>query len=331
MIHPKKIDRFVISIMNDHYLKKLDRVTAILTQLQSKPTVRAQDLAAKFDVSIRTIYRDVKTLENAGIPIIGEAGNGYSLMDGYKLPPVMFTKQEVLSFITAEKLMQKFSHESLGSHYQTAMEKVRSVLRHSDKNLIRDIEKQIDVYNHHPRSEDTVKNVIPTILESIADKTQLIIEYKTVDSRVTNRTIEAVGVFFEFNFWYIMAFCTLRKDFRQFRVDRILQILKTQNPFSQEYGQINDYRRYSNGEKTRVRLLVEKKIMGHIVNSKRYYGIIEEKETEHGIEMTFDTEWIEEGFPRWLITFADYATVLEPESLKIKVRDIAQDISKKWK
>ena len=74
--------------MNDHYLKKLDRVTAILTQLQSKPLVRAQDLAKKFEVSVRTIYRDVKTLENAGIPIIGEAGSGYSLMEGHKLPPV---------------------------------------------------------------------------------------------------------------------------------------------------------------------------------------------------------------------------------------------------
>ncbi|KMQ65528.1 DNA-binding protein [Chryseobacterium angstadtii] len=314
--------------MNDHYLKKIDRVTAILTQLQSKPIVRAQDLATKFDVSIRTIYRDVKTLENAGIPIIGEAGNGYSLMDGYKLPPVMFTKEEVLSFITAEKLMQKFSHQSLGNHYQTAMEKVRSVLRHSDKNLIENIEKQIDVFNYHAQTGNELKNVIPTILESIADKTQLIIEYKTVDSRVTNRTVEAVGVFFEFNYWYIMAFCTLRKDFRQFRVDRILQIFKTQNTFSQEYGQINDYRKYSDGEKTKVRLLVEKKIMGHIVNSRRYYGFIEERETENGMEMIFDTEWIEEGFPRWLITFADYATVLEPESLKTKLRNLAADISR---
>jgi predicted DNA-binding transcriptional regulator YafY len=80
--------------MNDHYLKKLDRVTAILTQLQSKPVVRAQDLAEKFDVSIRTIYRDVKTLENAGIPIVGEAGNGYSLMEGYKLPPSCLPKKK---------------------------------------------------------------------------------------------------------------------------------------------------------------------------------------------------------------------------------------------
>lgn len=316
--------------MNDHYLKKLDRVTAILTQLQSKPVVRAQDLAEKFDVSIRTIYRDVKTLENAGIPIVGEAGNGYSLMDGYKLPPVMFTKEEVLSFITAEKLMQKFSHQSLGNHYQTAMEKVRSVLRYSDKNLIQNIEKQIDVFNVHTQPEDSLKNVIPIILESIAEKTQLKIEYQTVDTKVTTRTIEAVGIFFEFNFWYIMAYCTLRKDFRQFRVDRILKISKTLIPFLQEYGQINDYRK-SHGNKVRAKLLVDKKIMSHLVNSKKYYGLIEEVETDQGVELTFETEWIDGGFPRWVITFADYAQILEPESLRTKLNEMLANMIERHK
>jgi len=315
--------------MNDHYLKKIDRVTAILTQLQSKPLVRAQDLAEKFEVSVRTIYRDVKTLENAGIPIIGEAGNGYSLMDGYKLPPVMFTKEEVLSFITAEKLMQKFLHQSLGNHYQTAMEKVRSVLKYSDKDLIQNIEKQIDVFNYHPKTEDHIRNIIPIILESIAEKKQLHVEYKTVDDKVSSRTIEVVGVFFEFNYWYVMAFCTLRNDFRQFRVDRILGIVKTQHPFLQEYGQINDYRQNPNGNKTKVRLLVDKKIIGHLVNSKKYYGLTEETETENGIELTFETDWIKDGFPRWLITFADYADILEPESLKERLKELITGISKK--
>lgn len=314
--------------MNDHYLKKLDRITAILTQLQSKPIVRAQDLAVKFEVSVRTIYRDVKTLENAGIPIVGEAGSGYSLMDGYKLPPVMFTKEEVLSFITAEKLMQKFSHESLGNHYQTAMEKVRSVLRNSDKNLIQNIENQIGIYNYNPKKEDTIKNIIPTILESIAEKQQISIEYKTVDDKISTRTLEVVGVFFEFSYWYMIAYCTLRNDFRQFRIDRILSITKTQNPYLQEYGQINDYRHSPNGNKTIVRLLVDKKIIGHLNNSKIYYGLTEEKETENGTEMTFETEWIDEGFPRWLITFFDYAQIIEPEFLKTTMQELITKVSK---
>lgn len=314
--------------MNDHYLKKIDRITAILTQLQSKPIVRAQDLAEKFEVSIRTIYRDIKTLENAGIPIIGEAGNGYSLMDGYKLPPVMFTKDEVLSFITAEKLMQHFSHESLGAHYKTAMEKLRSVLKYSDKKLLENIEKQIDIYNHYPKTEDYIKNIIPTILQSIAEKVQICIDYKTVDEKISTRTIEVVGIFFEFNYWYLIAYCTLRNDFRQFRVDRILKLNKTQNPFLQEYGQINDYRKNPNGKKTVVKLLVEKKIMPHLGNSKIYYGLTEEKETENGIELTFETEWISEGFPRWLITFTDYAKIIEPESLKTTMKELIEKISK---
>ncbi|KQR92527.1 DNA-binding protein [Chryseobacterium sp. Leaf180] len=315
--------------MNDNYLKKIDRVTAILTQLQSKPLVRAQDLAEKFEVSIRTIYRDIKTLENAGIPIVGEAGSGYSLMDGFKLPPVMFTKEEVLSFITAEKLMQKFSHQSLGKHYQTAMEKLRSVLRNTDQNLIQSIENQIDVFDYAPKGNDSVKNTVPIVLESIAERKQLSLDYQGANDEISVRNIEAVGVFYEFSYWYILAFCTIRKDFRQFRIDRILKIIKTEIPFSQEYGKINDHRKTASRTSIKVKLLVDKKIVGHLINSKSYYGLTEEKETDKGVEMTFETEWIDEGFPRWLISFADFAQILEPEILKEKMKDLMQKVSEK--
>lgn len=313
----------------DHYIKKIDRVTSILVQLQSKPIVRAHDLADKFEVSIRTIYRDIKTLENAGIPIFGEAGSGYSLVDGYKLPPVMFTKEEVLSFITAEKLMQNFSHESLGSHYNSAMEKVKSVLRSSEKNLVTDIENQINIYSYQPEKTDSIKNIIPTILESISEKTQLKINYESAQTETSERLIEAVGIFYEFNYWYVMAFCTMRKDYRQFRVDRILKIIKTENPFHQEYGKVADYKQKSNTEKVQVKLLVEKKIMPHIMHSMKYYGWTTDEETENGMLLTFETSWIDEGFPRWLITFADYAEIIEPEYLKDTMADLIQNISKK--
>ncbi len=315
----------------DHYIKKIDRVTSILTQLQTKSIVRAQDLAEKFDVSIRTIYRDIKTLENAGIPVFGEAGSGYSLVDGYKLPPVMFTKEEILSFITAEKLMQKFSHESLDSHYNSAMEKVKAVIRNSEKNMVQNIENQIDVYMQRPEKPDAVKNIIPTILESIAEKKQLKISYQNVKDEASERTIEAVGIFYEVNYWYMMAFCTMRKDFRQFRIDRILKIEKTQNLFLQSYGNIADYRKKSEDKKVEVKLLVEKKIMPHLVNSKIYYGLIAEEETGNGMLLTFETEWIDEGFPRWLITFLDYAEIIEPENLKLIMNNLISNISKKLK
>ena len=312
----------------DHYIKKIDRLTSILTQLQTKAIVRAQDLAEKFQVSIRTIYRDIKTLENAGIPIFGEAGSGYSLVDGYKLPPVMFTKEEVLSFITAEKLMQKFSHESLDSHYNSAMEKVKAVIRNSEKNLVQNIKNQIDIYSYRPEKSDNINNIIPTILESIADKNQLRIKYQNVNNEASERIIEAVGIFYEVNYWYVMAFCTMRRDYRQFRVDRVLKIQKTDNSFHQEYGNVGDYRKKHNQQKVLVKLLVEKKIMPHLVNSKKYYGLISEvDEEDQKVLLTFETEWMKEAFPRWLITFLDFAEIIEPENLKDIMTDLINKIS----
>src|SRR5690606_15682658 len=103
----------------------------------------AQDLADRFGVSLRTIYRDIRTLESSGVPIMSEAGIGYSIMEGYRLPPIMFTREEASSFITAEKLMQRFTDRSLGSFYETAITKVKSVLRGADKDYIDALENQI--------------------------------------------------------------------------------------------------------------------------------------------------------------------------------------------
>ncbi len=90
----------------------------MLIQLQSKRVVKAQEMADRFGISLRTVYRDVKTLEEAGIPVIGEAGIGYSIMEGYRLPPVMFTQEEATALLTAEKLVEKLTDASTRQVYQ---------------------------------------------------------------------------------------------------------------------------------------------------------------------------------------------------------------------
>ena len=86
-------------------MNRIDRLAAILIQLQSKRLVKAQEIADKFDISLRTVYRDVKALEEGGVPVIGEAGSGYTLMEGYRLPPVMFSQEEATALLTASKLI----------------------------------------------------------------------------------------------------------------------------------------------------------------------------------------------------------------------------------
>src|ERR1700722_11514041 len=93
--------------MKDNDTKRISRLIAILTQLQTKRILTSTTLAEKFGVSIRTIYRDIKALEHAGVPIFTEEGEGYSLMDGYRIPPVMFTESEASALVTAEQLVSR--------------------------------------------------------------------------------------------------------------------------------------------------------------------------------------------------------------------------------
>lgn len=313
--------------MNDESLKKFNRIIAILTQLQSKRIVKAKDLAERFDVSLRTIYRDIRTLETTGVPIVSESGVGYSIMSGYRLPPVMFTREEAGSFITAEKLMQKFTDKNMGDHYASAMFKIKSVLRLSDKDWVDMLENQISVYPSRQLFNNNIPNALEVILDSIADKKQVVLKYKSPEGDFTERLIEPVAVFHEFNFWYVLGYCLLRNDYRQFRTDRMLSVQRTANTTTQKHQQLEEYRAtFALGTKIKVRLNVERKMAKYILNSKIHYGFVSEIEKGDHIEMTFMTSEIKEGFPRWFIMFADGAEIVEPPQLIDNVNALLENI-----
>ena len=312
--------------MFDETPKRFDRIVAILIQLQSKKIVKAQELADRFEVSLRTIYRDIRTLEASGVPIYSEAGVGYAVMDGYRLPPVMFTREEVSSFIAAEKLMQKFTDPSLGNHYASAMYKLKSVLRSTDKDWLSNIESRVVMQTAEPMFNDNSPNTLAVLFESIAEKKQILLSYKTFDKdETTQRNIEPVGVFHENNNWYFLGYCHLRKDYRQFRTDRILEIKKTDCDFKIEHDSLETYLNKSKTSPTiKVRILVERKIAKYLMTERKYHGFISEKEIDGQIEMTFMSGDIESSFPRWFLMFGDYAKILEPERLKVRALELLE-------
>lgn len=314
--------------MSTEVPKRFDRIIAILIQLQSKRIVKAQELADRFEVSLRTIYRDIRTIEASGVPITSEAGIGYSIMEGYRLPPVMFTKEEAGSFVAAEKLMQKFTDKGLGSYFESAMFKLKSVLKGDEKDWVASIESQILIDPEQTLFNAHVPDALEILFESIAEKKQVQLTYLAQDAdSPTQRTIEPVGLFHEANFWYMLAYCHLRMDYRQFRMDRIQKILRSQNSFTKKHNSVERYLKNNVEESdVEVRIRVDKSIVNYIRSGRKFYGFISEEDLGDLVEMVFKPRNIEDGFARWYMMFGDYAEIIEPPELKDRINALSKAI-----
>ncbi|MDB5157803.1 MAG: hypothetical protein JWR50_2510 [Mucilaginibacter sp.] len=307
-------------------MNRIDRISAILIQLQSRRVVKAADIAERFNISLRTVYRDVKTLEEAGIPLIGEAGVGYSIMDGYRLPPVMFTKEEATAFLTAEKFVEKLTDASTSANYKSAMYKVRAILKTTEKDLLESMDDRIAVLKTVKVPETSNNDHIQTILNSIAQKKVLALNYFAQHSQEhTKRYVEPVGIFFMAGFWHLIGYCRLRNDYRDFRIDRIKNLTITDEYYTDEHPSLKDYITKKTKEKVldAVVIVVDKAIHPHLENQKYYSGFISEKVVGDAIEMTFLTESLE-GFARWYMMYGECAEIITPDSLKDRVRELTE-------
>ena len=298
-------------------MNRFDRITAILIQLQSRKIVKAQDLAERFEISLRTVYRDMNTLAEAGVPIIGEAGVGYSIMDGYRLPPVMFTKEEARTFITAEKLMETYTDLSTKSYYQSAMFKIKSVLKNAEKSLLEDMEQHIHVRQQHAAFNPTLNNTLEILLKGIADRKVISLAYSAFNTeKATARNIEPIGIYHDNNYWYVVAFCLLRASYRNFRTDRISQIELTDQTFSKQHPSLQEH--LANLPKLEnlqlIVIRVKSHIMRYIENQKYYYGFVSEKKMGDEYEVSFLSASLE-GFSRWYVMFAEFGKILQPADL----------------
>lgn len=315
-------------------MNRIDRIAAILIQLQSKKIVKAQEIADRFSISLRTVYRDIRTLEEAGIPLAGEAGVGYSIMEGYRLPPVMFTREEAIAFLTAEKLVEKLTDPSSREQFQSAMYKIKAVLRHAEKDLLDDMSSYIEVMgNPYLPAPSETQVQLQTILKSIAAKEILDIGYFTNQSQQYNsREVEPVGVFFLGSYWYLIAYCHLRKDYRNFRTDRISYVKQTGRHFETQHPALKTFIKQMSREKEMftVVIRVDKSVLRYLGDQKYYNGFVSQKEAGDKMEMTFVTASLR-GFGKFYLLFAEYAEIVSPAGLKDLVKQNLAEISKKLK
>lgn len=313
-------------------MNRIDRVTAFLIQLQSKKVVKAQELADRFGISLRTVYRDIRTLEEAGVPIIGEAGIGYSIMEGYRLPPVMFTREEATAFLTAEKLVEKLTDEQTRTTYQSALFKVKAVLKMKEKDYLDVISNHIEVLENPYLPKHSVEsNHIQTLLQSIAEKRCLEMNYFANHSQAESlRKIEPVGIFLQATAWYLIAYCHLRNDYRHFRIDRIKSLVGLDEVFCHKHDSLQSYLpKFSQKENlTLVKIQVEKQVLRYFGDQKYYNGFVDQKDKGEHVEMTFLTASVR-GFAHWFLNFGHYAEIIEPIELKEMIKGIVLKILEK--
>lgn len=209
-------------------MNRLDRLTSILIQLQSKRLTTAREIAQRFEVTNRTIYRDIQTLRLAGVPIGEEEGKGYFLVEGYRLPPVMFTMEEARALVTTHKILNYHTEDSLQQNYESALLKIKAVLSLKDKDKLEFLNSRIAY--QQPWAPASL--YLDRIQHSITESEKLKINYQAREQeQITERIIHPYAVYFSGAVWTTIAFCELRQEIREFRLDRIKELKNQSTPF----------------------------------------------------------------------------------------------------
>jgi len=220
-------------------MNHLSRLLSILTILKSKRIITGTELAKKFEVSLRTIYRDIKKLEESGVPIITIEGRGYSIMDGYMIAPIMFDEMEVNALITAEQLISKTNDDSLITHFEKTLQKIKSVFKSSLQSQGELLNSKMLVLKSKPNEVKSTS--LSHIQMAITNFRVTEITYKAPGKETTFRKIEPLAIYSFDERWIVIGWCRLRQDYRSFRLDRIEHFKILEETFEDRNFDLRNY------------------------------------------------------------------------------------------
>ena len=209
-------------------MRPADRLFQIVLQLGRGRVVTARALAEQFEVSERTIYRDIADLRGSGVPIDGEAGVGYRLHRGYQVPPMMFDQEELQALLFGAEVAKAWGDPHMAAAADRILNKVDAVLPQKLRPEL--LSKHLVVPGF--QMTDATAHKLGAVRESINDRVRLFLEYSDANAQSTERIVWPLALMYWGTTWTLGGWCELRSDFRSFRVDRILaaQSLKTQFP-----------------------------------------------------------------------------------------------------
>ncbi len=213
-------------------MRRADRLFQIVQHLRGGRLVTAQMLGTRLEVSERTIYRDIADLQSTGVPIDGEAGVGYIMREGYDLPPLMFTRDEIVALVAGARMAQAFGGAAMARAAAEALVKIGAVLPASEKDRIRRTEIHVPDY----LISDAVRAAVDITERAVEDRQVLSFDYRDEQGRATMRDVRPLGLSFWGKVWTLIAWCEMRDDFRAFRIDRVIELRPAGRVFRHERG-----------------------------------------------------------------------------------------------
>jgi len=302
-----------------------------LITLQSKRVVKAEELAKKFAISKRTVYRDIRVLEEGGIPIGAEAGIGYYLIDGYQLPPVMFSMEEARALLVGGKLLSKLTDARVNESFESALTKIRAVLDRQKKEALEDLEEHLLI---EPFSNGFYRQpanpVLHEIEQALTSNLELEMDYySNYNGNTSRRVVEPIGLCYYYHQWHMFAYCQLREGYRDFRVDRMSKVKvldkhfkKHKHPSLQQY--IDSI--VQDTELIEATIVVANEANRYMQDQKYHMGLIAEERGEKTTTMHFTIVSLE-FFARWLLMYGNNINIIAPEALKLKCQTLVRELS----
>ena len=213
-------------------MRRADRLFQIVQYLRGGRLVTAAMLAEWLEVSERTIYRDIADLQASGVPIDGEAGVGYLMRDGYDLPPLMFTRDEIVALVAGARLIRAWGGAGMARAAEEALTKIEAVLPDGARHRA----DQIEIHAFAPEMTPEVRERIDTMERAAEQRQRLALSYRDAEGQATERIVRPLGLWFWGKVWTLVGWCELREDFRMFRLDRIGAMTDTGENFRPERG-----------------------------------------------------------------------------------------------
>ncbi len=285
---------------------KIDRLIGIITTLLQKEVTTAPQLAAKFEVSKRTINRDIETLCMAGIPIVTKQGmnGGISIMDGYKIDKTLLTTKEMQSIMAGLKGLDSISGNG---NYKQLMDKLSvsdNEVLHSNDYIM------IDLSTWYRK---TMTPKIELIQAAIGNLEKITFVYYSAKGE-TKRKIDPYQLIFKWSSWYVWGYCNDKKEFRLFKLNRVEQLKNTQEQYSKQampYPELDTEHIFP--KKFNVKVKFDSSQKWRLIEEFGFDSFKEQKDQSLLFQWKYDSK---QNLFDWLITYGDKAELIEPEELR---------------